>query len=206
MSTLAQLAAHVVSYYDDQRTTDLAYSDRIAQVTAMGSEILDEVAQYAEWDFLYKKANLTFTSGQNYISLPSDFLSMPSQGKVIRPDHTILEPVTLDEVIQLREDSYAGPPEVYAITYQIELTTVPAGSAGTGSIYYQCSPTETTNVPLAFHNAVILQGMIARALEAKGEATPYYQKYRFNLAEMQRRLRSGKNRVNRIPMVNPDMY
>ena len=208
MSTLAQLASYVVANYDSLSSTDQEYNSRVTQVTAFGGEVLDDVAQYAEWDFLFKKANLTFMAGQNYIALPSDFLSMPSQGKIIRPDGAIMEPASMDDVIKLRQDSFSEAPTIYSITYQIEMTTVPTASAGTGSIYYQMGPTETTQLPTVFHRGVVLQGMIARALEVQGNAlsSVYYQRYRTGLADMQRRLRSGKNRPFRFGMTNPTMY
>lgn len=202
MSTLAQLAQDVLDNYDELTSLDGGATARLAQVTDFGTEVLLEVAQHAQWDFLTASANVLFTAGLNYAVLPTDYLSMPYSGALLKVDRSQMVPVSMRELLVYRYE-YTGDPLYYAITARIETTTIL--TTENRVLVYTKTPTETTDFPSAFHNSVIYQGMIAKALQSKGEGGPYWEKYRRNLDEMVRRNRPQKHRVFHLPLARGGM-
>jgi hypothetical protein len=212
----ATLIDTVLAYSDDLPPSDGNNTPRRARVLQYLQEVCEDVWNYHEWLFTYKRTTaFSLTASATAIDLPSDFLEIGRHGGLWENagDHHWTE-VGPQELSAVREGSTLTTPRIYSI-FGINGTSglktiqvISSGSTRTMTLVYRfLFPTLTDetddaglkNVPLQYHNSVLLAGVTAKTRESSNDARDWQSKYIRGLGYMVARELPGKSAVAKVP-------
>lgn len=207
-----------LSYTDNVNPSDGDYAARRLRLLQVSQEVCEEVWNYREWPFSYKRDTMSVTGSAVEAAMPTDFMELGRYGGVF--DSTTKLPydeIPYQELQMLRDGSNTTWPEqvfsIFGTTAGVSsqlkaMQVLPVANARTLRIIYRfvfptltdvASDPELTYIPSQYHNTVILAGVAWRSRKAKNEAKDWESAYRRGLAQMVARELDGKTRVSRMP-------
>lgn len=207
----------VLNYTDNVSSSDADYSARRTRILQTAQEVCEEVWNFTEWPFTYKRNTAySLTASVDEVDLPSDFLELGRHGGLWENagDHRWLE-VGYQELSDLRDGSTLTVPRVFCIygmndsTMARRIQILSSGSTRTMTLIYRfLFPTlvdvsdpasELLQIPVQYHQTVVLAGVVARTREAKNELRDWDARYRNGLAYMTAREIPTKSRASKVP-------
>ena len=224
--TTSGLIDVVLNVTDNVSSTDADNATRRLRILQYAQEVCNEVRAMQDWSFKYVIASLTGTAGNNFIDIPSATAvieSLGDHGNLYR-DTTKMHEVALGHLFKARQTGLATYPasDIFSwgstnaastdaddTEFRIFLAVTLSANT-TYSLYAVAAPptlvdiTDATNklplaIPSAFHNTVVLPGVIAKVKREKGEQGNYWDVYQKGIADMASRLRQRKTVANRMP-------
>lgn len=217
--TSSALIDLILSYTDNISATDADNSTRRLRILQAAQEIFDEVWQFREWKFRLTTGNVTVTTGNSSVVVPSDFLELGSSGAVYSPDHKRMVERAPQELLEWRELGIGtGSPVDSFAFFDYDVTT--------GRIMFQILNAVTSNqiykfwynrfsptlgdsttpsvsnlhfVPAQYHNTVLVPGVAAKIRKQKGDTRDWEGQYQRGLTEMVLRERQHKSSVQQLP-------
>lgn len=212
--TVTEIISQVLSYTDNISPTDADYADRRVRLLNYLTEVLAEVWYEREWPFARKAVTLTVTAGDGFAVLPDDFLKIGEYGTVILAQPFQQDPlsnVPEHHIIQTRNTTYTTQtPAIFSIFGQEPVTFAaliqfPMNASDYDVIvdYIRDRPAidEGANnnnliqVPIQYHQRVLVPGLQARTLQSKGDGAWNTYQGRFvealNEMKIQERRRQG---------------
>lgn len=224
--TTSALIDLVLNYTDNVSATDADNTTRRARILQYAQEVCDEVRSMRDWPFKYDTLTLTGTAGNNFIEIPSAtgvLESLSYHGNLYRGT-TKMHEVALGHLFRARQTGLSTFPisDIFswgmindastdaddtefriqlAITLTVNTSYELFGVAAPVTLVDQTNATNKLPIaiPAAFHNTVVLPGVIARVKREKGEEGNYWQIYQRGIADMASRLSERKSVTNRMP-------
>lgn len=217
--TSSALIDLVLSYTDNISATDADNSTRRARILQALQEVFEEVWNYREWKFKLTTGNVTVTTGNNSVVVPSDFLDLGSSGGVYSPTHQKMVERVPQELLEWRElgTGTGSPVDAFSFfdfdpTSGRQLFQIPNAVTSNQIFkfwYNRVAPTlgdsttpGTSNlhfVPAQWHNPVLLPGVAAKVRKQKGDTRDWASQYKEGLAFMVLRERHHKSSVMQLP-------
>lgn len=208
----------VLAYTDDVAPSDADYSARRLRILQISQEVCEEVWNYREWPFSYKRGTMTIAASAVETAMPTDFLELGRNGGIFDNNTKLpYDEIPFQELQLLREGSNMNSPEqVYSlfgsvadngVQYKAIQTLLVPSTRTLRIIYRYLFPTlvDTSNqpelsyIPKQYHNTVVLAGVAWRSRKSKNEAKDWESAYRRGLAQMVARELPGKSMVSRVP-------
>lgn len=216
--TTKTLIDAVLAYTDNVAPSDADYTARRGRILQLAQEVAEEVWNYREWPFSYKRGTMTVTALAVETAMPTDFMELGRHGGVFDENtKQAYEEIPFQELQLIREGSGASmPSQVFSLfgtvassgTQYKAIQTLSVASARTLRVIYRyLFPTlvDETNsgllsyLPSQYHNTVLLAGIMWRSRKAKNESKDWESAYRRGLAQMVARELPQKTAVQRIP-------
>lgn len=212
----------LIQYFDNISTADGGYGKRAARTLVYLQQTYEEVWNLRDWQFKVTQADDTVGAGagNTFIALPDDFAELAeSGGFFIRRSPSEpwirIDELFVTEVRDLIERQVAGVdvPEGFAIYsgrvnfpfFSADVETRLVYSKVAKQLAY--SPAgDTFEIPLAYHNSVLIAGTIARMARGKGDGRADWKAtYDKGLADMILRERPRKTAAQYLPDLVPPM-
>jgi hypothetical protein len=203
--TVTEIISQVLSYTDNLPATDADYADRRLRLLNYLREVLAGVWYKRDWPFARRSAQLTVGAGDGYVNVPTDFLKIGDYGSVLlEADQTgdPLENVPEYRVHQSRRTNLVTNTPGFFSIFDIDPTTFvqrlqfPMNDIAYDVIleYIKDAPTideganntAISQLPVQYHQRVLVPGLQARSLQSKGDASwnTYEGRYLEAIAEM----------------------
>lgn len=209
--TVTEIISQVLSYTDNISPTDADYATRRTRLLNYLREVLADVWYTREWPFACTSAQLTVASSTGYANLPTDFLKLGEYGSVLlEADQTgdPLEHVPEYRIRNIRRTNLkTNTPAIFSI-FGLDPTTFakriqfPNNDLAFDVIveYVKDAPTidESTNntaisqLPVQYHQRLLIPGLQARTLQSKGDAA--WNTYQGRFEEARNEMRVNERR------------
>jgi len=207
------------SYTEWIDPTDADYTARRLYWLQLLQEVFDEVWNYRPWPWKLRNDQITVPLADGFEPMPEDYQELGEQGGVYlvgSADGWPLEEVSPQQ-IQGERASGAGAtstPDHFAI-FGFDVATglpliqlPPLGSAVNLDIWFYANPTllvddstssGLTDIPLAYHQTVLLAGLVAKLRRNKGDDRDWQALFDKGLAWMVTREKPRKNTPRSMP-------
>jgi len=208
----------VIAYSDNVSASDGDNAGRRLRILQLAQEVGEEVWNFREWPFSYKRGTLAIAASAVETAMPTDFMELGRHGGIFDNNTKLpYDEIPFQELQMLREGSNTTFPEqIYSIfgstssgslQYKAIQTLAVASSRTLRLIYRYLFPTlvdqtntgELSYVPSQYHNTVLLAGIQWRSRKSKNEAKDWESAYRRGLAQMVARELPQKTMVQRFP-------
>lgn len=220
--TTAALIDLVLNYTDNVTATDGDNTVRRTRVLQWCQEVFDLVYAHKAWPFRYITGDVTTVNG--LIVVPADFHDFGDEGGVFNPLGERMMQVNPKTIHRMREAGEVDPnPSLFALygfdasTARPNINIVNTTSSVVLTLWYlKVAPTladsttpGTSNlfyIPAAYHNSVLLAGVVARTRRAKGDTRNWQADFERGLAEMVKNERPRQTGIQRLPKAINGMW
>lgn len=205
--TVSALIDIVMNFTEDINPTDSDYTNRRARILQLLQEVYDEVWLTREWDFSFTENIVVLTAGVT--TLPEDFMEFGLQGGVYNmATRSPLREVFYQDINEARQAQQGGVATEFMISGPLrELATNSVDSTESLYVWYRYNPailvdedTAIATIPLAYHNVVLVNGVISRTRQSKGDARDWETRFQKGLALMIKNQKPGKTSTQRLPL------
>lgn len=220
MTTSALIDA-LLTHWEEIPATTAEQATMRARILALAQEIVQEIWDYAEWEFRHRSGTLTLPSGAYVVDGPTDFQTTGQSGGLFvdsqRTEIRWMDPLHLHRERELRAVQNNTVPKFYSIDntgttsgYARFVFDITASGSVTINIYYLATPpvlvdtTGSTNgldkIPTEYHQSVVIPGcrwLIALS-SGDGRTAELLVIYQHALARMKSRRRPGQESLERI--------
>lgn len=220
----SDLIAVVLNYTDNTDALDADNAIRRLRILQYIQEVVDFVWAYRLWGFSYTSSSVTVLSNTSSIDLPANFHQFTKNGQVNLSDGTFLLEIPEHQMLEIRATQNSG------VSTRVEefslfgfnttsgrrlIQTVTVGAATVLNIYYKRVPPTITDatsssglaqVPVEYHNTVLLPGVIAKTRKSKGDSRDFKSDFMEGLAYMGAAERPLQRAVQRVPMALTDKW